>query len=129
MPISAVSPLMRIHSWSFVYLRSAGYAIVTPGGRERPPLPFPFVERQRHYPSLARLAAHVDLDLRSGGRVFGRHVRHADRLFQVRRLRPAGDDAGTLAGGDHGITMPRDAAIDHFEPDQLACHAGRLLSG
>src|SRR5258708_1666815 len=136
MPISAVSPEMRIHSWSFVYFKSDGY-MCAPEKKEpgciflrEPPensTRFPFVERQRHHARLAGAAADVDLDFGARGRQRNRYVGHPDGLLQERRLRAAGDDADRPARVDHRIAVPGDPAVDHLEPDDLARDAALLL--
>src|SRR6185436_1533770 len=113
MPISAVSPLIRIHSWSFVYFRSGGYAMALR----------PLVEREWDDACGGGAAADVDGEVSPRCGQFRRHVRHADRLLQKRRLRPAGHNANPLVAGDHRVAVTGDAAIDHLEPDQLARHA------
>ena len=63
-----------------------------------------------------------------GSARLGRHVRHADRLLQERRLRAAGDHARPAAPVRHDrIAVAGDAAIDHLEADQLPRDAPCLL--
>src|SRR5688500_6957533 len=123
MPISAVSPVIRIHSWSFVYFRSDGYTMFSPASAE----PSSFVERQRHDACPCRSAADVDLDLRANRGQFSRHIRHADRFLEDRRLRAAGTHAGALVAGHHPVAVAGDGAIDHLETNQLTRDAGRFL--
>src|SRR5690349_2617675 len=132
MPTLPRSPASSIHSWSFVYLNPAGYAMSTILDRDRPHAkaaasrrrsPLPLVERQRNHPRARTATADVDLELRAW--LFGRHrdIGHANRLFQIGRLSPAGDFAGRLPADDHVVPRARDARVDHLEPDQLAAHA------
>ena len=53
----------------------------------------------------------------------GRHVGHADRLLQERRLRAAGDDADLLAVVEHGMAVTRDGALGHLEADRWSSRA------
>src|SRR5690606_32485757 len=75
-------------------------------------------------------AAHGDADGGAGlgiGRVVG-DVAEPDALAEHRRLRAAGDlaDGRALGVGD-GVTLARDAALLHHEPDEPARHAALLL--
>src|SRR6187431_365096 len=93
MPTSAVSPVVRIHSWSFVYFRSAGYIAGS--------APRPLVERHGDDTGGGEPAAHFDVNLAVGFGHGRRHIRHADGLLQERRLRAAGDGTG-------GVTIDHD---------------------
>src|SRR5215203_3498634 len=114
MPTLPPSPVSSIHSWSFVYLKPAGYAIVAPH-RARGPAPGspeglryvthlwqprraallrPLIERHRHDARARTTAADVDVELGAGRDVPHREVGHADGFLQMRRLRPAGHGAG-----------------------------------
>src|SRR2546423_9084205 len=121
MPISPVSPAMRIHSWSLVYFRSGGYAMISPaGGPEDPPLHLPLIERQRDDGRARHAPAHVDRQLRAWRREVHWHVGHPDGLLEKRRLRPAGHHTDRLVAAQHRVALPRDAPIDHLEPDELS---------
>src|SRR4051812_38164929 len=117
MPTSAVSPLMRIHSWSFVYFKSDGYAMALRS----------FVERQWDDACGRGPSTYVDGEIGPWRGEFGRNIGQADRLLQERGLSAAGDDADSLVTGNHCIAVARDAAVDHFEADQLARDALLLL--
>src|SRR5476651_1712584 len=95
MPILPRSPASSIHSWSFVYLRPAGYAMVSPVTvRLKPDTTLTtFIERHRHDARAGAAAADVHVELGVERCMLGRHVRHADRFFQKRGLRAAGDEA------------------------------------
>src|SRR5690349_5175008 len=87
----------------------------------------PLVERHRYNPCRCGAAANVDVNVGARAAVIDGHIGHADRLAQERRLGAAGDDADWRAALDDAVAMPRDAAIDHFEPDQPARDAARFL--
>ncbi len=59
----------------------------------------------------------------------GRHVGHADRLLEKRRLRAAGDHADRLVVDHDGIAVPGDRAVVHLESDEPARDPGGLLRG
>src|SRR5688572_14384764 len=143
MPISAMSPAIRIHSWSFVYFRSDGYAMSSPAAdlkvglyvlpdltvglygtpptRRGRPSGRPVsasVERHRHDARLRCTAADVDDDFGIDRRQFPRHVRHADRFLQKRRLRAARHDTDRSIAAEHRVAMPRDAPVEHFDAHQ-----------
>src|SRR5688572_20781838 len=82
MPTRPRSPVRSIHSWSFVYFSPGGYGMLRP-----------LVKGHRHHPRPGPAAADVHLELGAWCGGFDRHVAHADRLFQIGRLRTAGDDS------------------------------------
>src|SRR3954468_10867584 len=113
MPILPRSPSSSIHSWSFVYFKPAGYAITHAplyGAR----LFRSLVERHRDHPRPGPAAADVDVEFGAHGRVRRRHVRHADRLLQERRLGAARDpaDRRVASGRVHVVTLACDAAVE-----------------
>ena len=77
--------------------------------------------------SLREPAAHVDVDLGTGRGHVDRDIRHPDRFLEIRRLRAARHDANRFASAHHGVTVTRDAAIDHLKADQLSREARFLL--
>src|SRR6478672_7824492 len=112
MPTLPRSPDSSIHSWSFVYLRPAGYdAIESPGPAGAPALLLSFVERHRHDARARATAANVDVELGARSGLLHRHVGHPDRLLEIRRLRPAGHDASFRVAQIHIVAVARDAAI------------------
>src|SRR6266542_2615064 len=143
MPTCAWPPETRTHSWSFVYFRSDGYILLPLYGTEDPasripnwiPDPDPasrslraLVERHRYHLRARAAATHVDVELRAGRRAVRGQVGHADRFLQERGLRAARDDACLRAVHVCVVAVPRDRAIDHFEPHQLPrCAIGFLL--
>src|SRR5947207_5446634 len=138
MPIVPRSPDTSIHSWSLVYLSPGGYGIVVPylAGLKarptgaRPALPRALVKRQRHDARAGAPAADIDVELGFRRREVGRHVRHADRFLQIRRLgaaRDPTDRSGRRAAGVDIVPMPRDSSIEHLEPDELPADAVRFL--
>src|SRR5690348_12486854 len=129
MPTSAVSPDRRTHSWSFVYFRSLGYAIVSPGRvlQTRGCVARPFVERQWYDRGRRGAAADVDVHACAGRGERRGHVRHCDRLLEKRSLGSARDAAHWGAVLDHGVPVARNAFVDHLETDELTGRAGRFL--
>src|SRR5437868_2665253 len=98
MPTVAVLPSSFTHSCSLVYFRSFGYAISLPSGRSRPlALLWPLVKRRRNH--LAVNAQSPDLNVNGGAnfRVWWRHVSQRNILFQIGRIRSAGDLADLFA--------------------------------
>src|SRR5688572_32614769 len=85
------------------------------------------VERHGDNPGRRGAAANVDLNVGARAAVIDGHIGHADRLAEERRLCSAGHDADGRAALDHAVSMPRDAPVDHFESDQPAGDAARLL--
>src|SRR4051812_41781942 len=116
MPTRALLPSIFTHSWSLVYLRSAGYMSLRS-----------LVERHRHDRRLRAAAADVDLEFGARRRAAGREIRHADRLLQVRRLRPAGHDAGLFAANVDIVAVAADRALEHLETHELARRPFRFL--
>src|SRR5687767_6625621 len=97
MPTSTVpSPRRRIHSCDLVYFRSLGTLLMTWFSRKEG-LAIAN-ERRLHDARVEQLAADVDLDALAAGRG---HPRQADRAFERRRERAAGQLALAHARGDH----------------------------
>src|SRR6185369_6913017 len=106
MPTRPLPPVRSIHSWSLVYLKPSGYAIVSPraGPRacaacvprraglkactttESPALLLSLVKRHRHDARTGAPAADVDVELGVQRGVLDRQIGHADGLLHVRRL-------------------------------------------
>src|SRR5262249_51565326 len=126
MPTLPWSPASSIHSWSFVYLKPAGYAIIrlTTGLRACTPSSvrslLSFVKRQRDDARARPATANVDVEVVTDGRVLHRQVRHADRLLQERRLCAARDHADLCFADICLVAVARDAPIHHLEPDHLS---------
>src|SRR5215212_3673135 len=107
---------MRIHSWSLVYFRSAGYMSA----------PRSFVEWQRHDAGASAAVAHVDVEFRVGGRG-RRDVGHPDGFLEEWRPGSAGHVPGGHPANEHRMALPRDRAIDHLEADEAPRQARLLL--
>src|SRR5262250_442151 len=86
-----------------------------------------FVERPRHHDRLRVALADDDHEARAGLGEPGRDVGHADVLLHVRPEGPRGHDADLAPFVSHGVTVPRDAAIDHLEAREAPAHALLLL--
>src|ERR1700738_2277549 len=87
-----------------------------------------FVKRRGHDASSSFLAADQNGEFCAGGRFLGRKIREADRLFQCRRMGSAGDDTDFGAVADDWIAVACDAAVDHFESDELALRPFGVLA-
>src|SRR5688572_19667123 len=133
MPTRASEPDRRTHSCSLVYFRSVGYAIFSLSRSLAPlnwratvarygclPLFRAFVKRHRHHRGSNAAAADLDLEFCPCHGAIAGQVRHPDRFFQERRLRPARYDAGLLAVAVDVVPVARDRAIEHLESDQLS---------
>src|SRR5215212_1199204 len=136
--------MRSIHSWSLVYLKPSGYAIVAPRRvrRTRPtsvaaerrvrkgpglPIFLSLVKRHRYDARAGAATADVDIELGTWCVVFDRQVGHADRFLDVRRLGAAGHHTD-FRGADVGIVaVPADAALEHLEADNPASRPARLL--
>src|SRR6185436_8893927 len=112
MPISAMSPETRIHSWSLVYFRSVGYAMLSPC--------LSFVERKLNDLRLRGAAADVDVDLCAQRGERDRDVRHAHRFLEERRLRTARDFTDCVPTTRDDVALTRDPALEHLEADERA---------
>src|SRR5437588_3453971 len=129
MPILPRSSATSIHSWSLVYFSPAGYGmslLLRAVGTRRALRLGSLVERHRDDTGARAAAADVHVELRSFGRVRDRHVRHADRFLEERRLRAARDDSRRAirrAADIDVVPMARDAALEHLEAHQFPAEA------
>src|SRR5215510_6810892 len=79
-----------------------------------------FVKRHRDDLRASAAAADVHVELGADRRVRSRQIRHPNRLLEIRRLGAAGDDAGFFAPDVDLVAVPGDAAVEHFEADDLS---------
>src|ERR1041384_1246200 len=87
----------------------------------------PFVERQRNDLPADHFASHIDLNLLPSVGEFGRHVTHADILFQKRGRTAGGHITNPRSVDEDVLTVTSDAAISYFKSDQLALDAFSFL--
>src|SRR5690606_23091349 len=85
------------------------------------------VERHLDHHGPDAAASYVNLERRTGGGQGHRNVRHAYGLLQERRLRAGGDVTDLAVALHHPVTVPRDSAVHHLEPDELPLQPGLLL--
>src|ERR1043166_4980258 len=110
MPMVATPPSVCTYSWLFAYLLSSGVVVIVASLGA-------LVERSRHNASACLFASDQDGKFGSHGRFALRKIREADRFFQCRRVRAAGDDADLLRAVDDRVSVAADAAVDHLESD------------
>src|ERR1700682_511634 len=123
MPMVATSPSTWTYSWVLAYLLSSGYVAIVFSPSLRP-----FVEGRRHDASAGLVPADQYEEFGPWRRLALRKICETDRLFQCRRVRAAGDDADLFLRLDHGIAVPGDAAVDHFEAHQLPARTFGLFA-
>src|SRR5437773_4559774 len=81
------------------------------------------IERQRNDARTRPSSANVHIESGAWRRVLDGQIGHADRFLQVRRPRAARDLTNRRCAGRTGadvVSMPGDARVDHFEPDELS---------
>src|SRR5437763_16224237 len=108
MPTVPTFPSMCTYSWLFAYLLSSGVIESTPSFGA-------LVERRRDNACSGLFSSDQDAEFRAWRRFSERKICEADRFFQRRRVRAAGDHADLLLPIDDGVAVAADAAVDHLE--------------
>src|ERR1041385_840133 len=121
MPTVPTLPSMCTYSWLLAYLLSSGVIESTPSFGA-------FVERRRDNARSGLFSSDQDAEFRAWRRFSERKIREADRFFQRRRMRPAGDHADLFLAVDDWVAVAADAALDHLESHQLPARSLGLLA-